>query len=343
MYHLDLNGSHYEIGKALGSLFKANEVRFPLLLDDFQRNFGRESQKLLKSFFPEVIEEIKGLTDEINVDNELFTSWMMCMGCCLYNIDPTSMNEIRGCTAFAYQSNGKIYYGRNNDLPPFLEPGCKSLYYSFNAESSFILNTSSFINGEEGINNRGLVVAMTFVTPYLEQIRPGFNSVFIVRYLLEKCSSTSEAIEMVKKVPIASSCNILLCDKAGEMTILECTPDRINIRKPDLNEVDEPFVITVNNFIGIDMKKYVNINAEDYASEARYRTVKNALQHHTDYPLNYTKKLLSGKCGFICQYEHQEQFKTVWSSIFDITGKKVFLAEGSPENTEYVEIRNKNI
>jgi len=38
-----------------------------------------------------------------------------------------------------------------------------------------ILNTSSFINGEEGINNYGLVVAMTFVKPNINEIVPGLK------------------------------------------------------------------------------------------------------------------------------------------------------------------------
>jgi len=337
MNYLRLTGPHYEMGVTLGSVFKANGVKFSLSLDDFQSTFGKKSQALLRGIFPEAVEEIKGLTDQVKIDTELFTSWMMCMGCCLYNMDRESLVETRGCTAFAFRNNGKCYYGRNNDLPPYLENGCKSIYYSPQGANSFLLDTSSFINGEEGINDKGLVVAMTFVAPHLDQIRPGFNAVFIVRYLLEKCDTANEALTALKQLPVASSCNILLCDKSGEMLVAECSAEQIHIRHPLYNDRDEPYIITVNNFTSPDMIKYENHAIEDYASKRRYATADSALAHHVENPLVFSKKLLSGEYGFMCQYDHPEVFKTVWSSIFDICNNKLLIAEGTPEVDKYKE------
>ena len=48
---------------------------------------------------------------------------------------------------------------------------------------------ADIINGEEGLNEHGLAVAMTFVMTSLQKIRPGFNSCFVVRYLLEKADN----------------------------------------------------------------------------------------------------------------------------------------------------------
>jgi len=339
MNYLRLTGPYYKMGAELGGILKANGVKFSLSLDDFQTAFGKKSQALLMSIFPEVVEEIKGLTDQIKFDTELFTSWMMCMGCCLYNMDRDSLVEARGCTAFAFRNSDHCYYGRNNDLPPYLEKGCKSIHYSPQGADSFLLNTSSFINGEEGINDRGLVVAMTFVAPYLEQIKPGFNAVFIVRYLLEKCGTTDEALFALKQLPIASSCNILLCDKSGAMLVAECSSEQIHIRHPLYNDRGEPYIITVNNFISHDMIKYENKAIDDYASKRRYATVGSALERHSEDPLVFSKKLLSGEYGFICQYDHPEVFKTVWSSIFDIRNNEIFVAEGTPGYDTYKAVR----
>ena len=82
--------------------------------------------------------------------------------------------------------DNSVIYGRNNDLPPYLKNGSKSEIYSPLNGNRFNITTSSFINGEEGINEHGLAVAMTFVMTSLENIQAGFNSCFIVRYLLEK-------------------------------------------------------------------------------------------------------------------------------------------------------------
>lgn len=73
---------------------------------------------------------------------------------------------------------------------------------------------------------------MTFVMTRLEKIKPGFNSCFIVRYLLEKANDTETAISLLMELPVASNCNILLADKNGKMVVVECTPDKKVFEKP---------------------------------------------------------------------------------------------------------------
>ena len=244
MYHPRFKGNHYKMGQKMGSVFMKYNARFPINLDPFQIVHGRNSGKLLKKYFPEAADEIKGITDTIGYDNEIFTSWLMCMGSCL-DISNGDVVEIRGCTAFSLTCKGKVYHGRDNDLPPFLKDISKSIYYKPQNGNSFILNTSSFINGEEGINNHGLVAAMTFVQPKPDEIHLGINSVFLVRYILEKCKSVDEGIHVLKEFPISSSCNILLTDKMGKMVVVECNPQKLNIRYPEKSETGENFIITV--------------------------------------------------------------------------------------------------
>ena len=126
MYHLRLKGDHYEIGVKRGKIFNKCQISFPLLLDNFQLEHGKQSEKILRKFFPEVCEEIRGVSDTIGADYLHFASWLLCMGCCMYNLEDNFPIEIRGCTAFAYVSGGRTIYGRNNDLPPYLRDSCKS-------------------------------------------------------------------------------------------------------------------------------------------------------------------------------------------------------------------------
>ena len=228
-------------------------LSFLSILTLFKPDLEKKAGKLLKEHFPEAVEEIRGITEVIGYNNELFTSWMICMGCCL-EIHDSDCVEIRGCTAFSFVHNGVVYYGRDNDLPPFLKKVSKSVYYKPENKISFILNTSSFINGEEGINQYGLAAAMTFVMPKLEEIKPGLNSVFLVRYILENCKTVEEGIEALKKLPAASSCNILLTDKSGMMVVVECNPISMHIRYPDKNKNGESFIVTVNHFTSKEMR-----------------------------------------------------------------------------------------
>ncbi len=95
---------------------------------------------------------------------------------------------------------GQVIYGRTNDLPPYLKEGCRSEPCAPLGGNRFSLTTSSFINGEEGLNEHGLAVAMTFVMSRLEDIRPGFNSCFAVRYLQFPCPCGGSLIEAAQKL-----------------------------------------------------------------------------------------------------------------------------------------------
>lgn len=326
MYHPRFKGSHYSIGLKFGQWLKKKNVDFNELinLSEFQKDFGKKSQIILLEVFPEVCNEIHGMADGLDYPYEKFASWLLCMGCCY---DPN------GCTAFCFIQDNDVIYGRNNDLPPFLKKISKSILYKLKNGYSFIGNTSSMIHFEEGLNEYGLAVAMTFLVPTM--IKPGINSLFLVRYLLEKCTTTKEAVDALKGIPIASACNIILADKKGDMVVVECTPEKVFLRKP---AIDENFIVAANHFISEEMR--INNLKLIYSSDIRYQTAYNALKsiEYID-GIEHAKAILSGKHGFMCQYDKELNFETIWSSVFDITNSKVYRAEGNPLRKKYIEDR----
>lgn len=337
MYYLKLEGSHYQMGVKRGKEFRANGITFPLHLDEFQLEHGRKSEQILKDFFPEVCEEIQGVSDTIGVSYSPFASWLLCMGCCMYNLKENIPVEIRGCTAFAYHMGEEIIYGRNNDLPPYLKDGSKSEIYAPLNGNRFHITTSSFINGEEGMNEHGLAVAMTFVMTNPQKIRPGFNSCFIVRYLLEKADCTKKAISLLMKLPVASNCNILIADKKGELFVVECTPNEKRIREA-LNLDKGKIVCAVNSFTSDKKKRHDAAGKEDYRSVERYRTVVESFRTKIDGNLiEKTQQLLRGDYGFLCQYDDIPDFETVWSSVFDLRNRMIYQTEGDPRTKKFIE------
>ncbi len=326
MYHLRFKGNHYDNGLKFGKNLKKKNVDFNeiIRLDDFQKDFGKKSQILLLNVFPEVCDEIRGMTDGLDYPYETFASWLLCMACCY---DPN------GCTAFCFIHNNTVFYGRNNDLPPFLRKISKSILYRPEKGYSFIGNTSSMVNYEEGLNEKGLAVTMTFLVPVM--IVPGINSLFLVRYLLEKCATTKEAIKALQSLPIPSPCNIILADKNGDMGVAECTPEKVFIRTP---ATDENFIVAANHFISDEMKNYNASNWNIFSSDTRYKTAYNALKKMDSIDgIEYAEDILGGKYGFMCQYKKQLNFDTIWSSVFDISNNKIYRAEGNPSRAKFKE------
>ena len=97
MYHLRLKGDHYQMGVKRGNIFQKAHISFPLQLDNFQLEHGKQSEEILRKFFPEICEEVRGVSDAIGTDYLHFISWMLCMGCCMYNLEnniPVEVNLI---------------------------------------------------------------------------------------------------------------------------------------------------------------------------------------------------------------------------------------------------------
>jgi predicted choloylglycine hydrolase len=97
-------------------------------------------------------------------------------------------------------------------------------------------------------------------------------------------------------------------------------------------------VCTVNSFISDEMKPYDDANGNDYDSHKRYKVVMDSFSSgliRDDY-IETTRQLLKGNYGFMCQYDNEPDFETVWSSIFDLENLTIYRAEGDPRKKKFV-------
>lgn len=109
MYHLRLKGDHYQMGVKRGNIFQKAHISFPLQLDNFQLEHGKQSEEILRKFFPEICEEVRGVSDAIGTDYLHFISWMLCMGCCMYNLENNIPVEVRAVLLLHIQAMAEQY------------------------------------------------------------------------------------------------------------------------------------------------------------------------------------------------------------------------------------------
>jgi predicted choloylglycine hydrolase len=76
----------------------------------------------------------------------------------------------------------------------------------------------------DGINESGLAASLTFGGRI--NVGRGFGIPLIVRYLLEVCSDTQEAIEALRSVPCHMSYNVTVVDSRGKFATVYLSPDR---------------------------------------------------------------------------------------------------------------------
>ncbi len=206
------------------------------------------------------------------------------------------------------------------------------LYRPFSGYS-FLGQGDSLIGKEDGVNEHGLAVGMTFVAS--KSTKPGFNFLILVRYLLEKARTVQEAILLLRPLPLCTSQNIVLADRTGDMAVVECCPAGMAIRQPGPGQ---RFLIATNQFIDPAMTALDHRPEPDwYSTQTRYHNVLQALMKSSGQdPMQLAQDILSGKCGFVCQYKKELRFDSLWSFIVRLNDLTVLRAEGNPGKTKYV-------
>ena len=157
----------------------------------------------------------------------------------------------------------------------------------------------------------------------------------LIRYILEKCKTTSEAISVLKNLPIASSQTITLADRFADIAVVECNAEKLVVIRPDTGK---NFIAAANCFVSPDMQQFRNTEVDDWRADERYRTAYSALTDNSaKMSIGFAKDVLAGKYGFMCQYDRKTNADTVWSVVYDLKRKQIWRAEGNPSRKTFKE------
>ncbi len=328
MYHGRFRKSHYETGYNWGSLLYKNgkiiNRNATFDITEERKIFAKECLPVYEKYYPEILEEIRGLAEGQKGSCEDFYTFLLSMYCFEFN---------NHCTCFAFKDRDHLIFGRNSDFLVSLEKLYMNCLYKLNGAYGFNGNTTAFIEMEDGINEYGLAVGLTFIYPKITGV--GFNSGMLVRYLLEKCKTVDEAIKNLNMLPIASQQTLTVIDRLGNFAVIECNCSHVEVIKPTERD---PFVVAVNGFVSPEMMTYNHHNIDDWHSSERYSVACNALRENKNkFSFELAGDILSGKHGFMCQYDRKKDADTVWSVIYDIKNRKIFRVEGNPSRRKFVE------
>ena len=326
MCHGRFKGTHYEVGYKWGKLLSKREIKLDhcptFKLTEERYDFGKQCVEQYKIYFPEILEEIQGIADGNEVPVETLHALLMSMYCFEFE---------NKCTCFAISTEKEIIFARNSDFLVKLEKLYMNCIYNLKGSYSFNGNTTAFVQMEDGINEYGLAVGLTFIYPRIR--KAGLNAGILVRYLLEKCQTTKEALDELKRLPIASTQTLTIADKNGDIVVVECNPKKVVLIEPSKGK---NFVATTNNFNSLEMQEYKNPDIDDWYSEIRYQTVQTALTNNQkQYSISFAQNVLAGKYGFMCQFDRRKGADTVWSVVYDIKRKQIFRVEGNPSRKKF--------
>ncbi len=117
------------------------------------------------------------------------------------------------CSEFAALNGSDIVFGRNYDSYRYKEYTESYVTRPKDAYSS-LGQSDIFIGREDGVNENGLAVAISFVAP--AKVEPGVNFALAARCVLDKCASVDEAVKKLSATSFATANNYLLAVGTGK-------------------------------------------------------------------------------------------------------------------------------
>jgi len=326
MHEIEFKGTHYEIGNSYGSLAYAKGFRVKRLSHiDLDKKFIDESETVVRNVFPEILEEIRGFADGCKGTYEQLTSFLLGIGV---------NNDAPKCSCFAVKSKTTTFLARNHDYIKAFKKHTDSSLIVPRGGYAFLGQSDVFIGREDGINEKGLGIGMTFVGGGV--IKPGINFILAGRYVLEKCDSVNDAVKVLSNMQLSTSQNFVLADHSGDIAVVEASPGKVAVRYPEPNS---SYIIATNNFRDQDMLSFEKTGDRNwYQSLTRYDSIFAALEAcPRTVDIAYCKEILSGEHGFVCQYKRWGRFDTLWSIVADLSTVVIERTAGNPSRTKYKE------
>ena len=171
-----------------------------------------QSIQQLRRFMPELLPTYERLV-ELAGGDELAARFLSCYQPPAY---------LSGCSQAVWLGSEEPVLIRNYDLDPRL---CEGLIFSSAWHGRKIIATNECLWGvDDGINDAGLALSLTFGGRRV--IGKGFGIPLILRYILEFCDTTAEAIEVLRRVPSHMAYNVTVLDRRGNYATVMVAPDR---------------------------------------------------------------------------------------------------------------------
>ncbi len=315
MRHYEFRGTPYDTGYQLG--IRLPEIRIPFPVTRQRLDFAHACIPYYETWYPAVLEELRGLSDAQRCSFDTLAGALLPMYC----ITPAPH-----CSCFAVRTNGQTLLGRNSDFLTALAENNMSCLFRRGSHTVWG-NTTAFIELEDGVNDSGLAIGLTSVQPPAPP-QPGLNAGLLLRLILEICASTADALALLRRVPNASSHTFVIADRSGDIALAECSGPALAVQRPSGTQA---FVCSVNAFHLPEMTPFVRQPEDSWRSEERYET----MMHARIANIQDAFSLLSGKMGFLCQYDRGFMGDTVWSVVCDLTCGKTYLSEGNPGRTDF--------
>jgi len=322
MIESDLQGSYYQMGLEQGRILKSAGF-VPPPISQAKREFAKACESAVREHMPELLDELQGIADGGGFEADPLNALVL------------TLDAEAACSVLAvsgrHTADGKTLFGRNYDFYTSFRDFI-TLYRTYPAGALASLGCSDiFVGREDGINEAGLAIAMTFVGYDSDQ--PGVMFHLAARAVLDRCHNVQEAVSLLEGLPHVRNNNYLVAGADGQIAIVEAGPQNVTtVHAP------EGFAAITNHF---QFSPYERIEKRPTNSESRLRNLKEWFNKREGYiSSDNIKAILSDpEKGVFCspyqEAKDADPITTLWSWTATLGERKVLLSDGKPDKEAY--------
>jgi hypothetical protein len=328
----DLSGSYYDLGRVQGERTERFAVPEwwpappPL-------SFARACEAQIAALFPPLLDELRGYAEAQALPYE-----ELLRGVCRRSMrvralaaTPPARDEAPaypegGCSSLAVVgADGHVRVGRNYDFHTAQRVRQRLRLRPRGGRPTVGMRGSVPGGRYDGVNDAGLFICLhVALSDEPETIRPGVPFHLLPRLVLETCTSTRAAVDMLSRVQHLHPFNYLIADPSGDLAVVEAHPERVRVA-----ETSTEAVAATNHYRHPEMARlqhgrkltHSQQRLECLQAHSRQRDAAGVLAALADHPSNL--------CG------HAGGHTTLWSLQADLSARTLAYARGAPCETAF--------
>lgn len=326
MYHAKLRGSYRHMGHQQGRPLKRIGFTLPPPEEKMLR-FARQCEEILGQHMPELLDEIRGLAEAAELDRDALATLVLAA--------PFDPDHVPSCSIVAVMpkrtADGRLIVGRNYDMFYDVSKEGATTFRTYPQEGYASLgNCDIWVGREDGLNEGGLFIGMTGI--HFSGLKPGLAFWFIVRHVLDHCSTVDEAVELIQNAPHAQSAGYLLADDSGKAVVGEATVEGVELRNPE-----DGLLMLTNHAVCPALAGKDRDSTCLADSHSRYNRLRELLGGSEAIDVEAVKQALFDHQGGVCSHgvENGRKYGTIWSLVGHPGERQLEIAEGHPCRAKY--------
>ena len=322
---VNLEGTYAEMGKKHGSFVKGFFKTPPV--SDKKIEYSKKCEEITRQYTPGLMDEVEAFAEAAELSPNKFKAFLLTLG-----IEP-------GCSVVALSQEltdtGTPIFARNYDW----DFSFQDFFMAFITDPKDGVKSLSFsdhmIGRYGGVNRKGIAVSIHAVPGYTGKPRPGVRMNMTLRWILDKMSSTEEAVEFITETPHQTAHMYMVADKRGNFARVEYAPEESKI------EYSDNFLYCTNHYQLGEMKKHETGDFDRSNTEERESRIKAWRKKKGKYSYEDVKQFLSDNNEGVCNHADYQGIKygTIWSWIAPLGEDMAYVCHGPPCKGTYQTIR----